>query len=95
MTLVSNVICGIDNCSHTSTAFPALYSHIYRHHSNAGIVNRRRDQLQVIQEPSAGVSDAAGVISDVYERLTGIDVLFNYLCVHIRNEYCLVTNISN
>lgn len=36
-----HVTCGIDGCTVTLRSFSALYSHIYRHHPNVGIVKKR------------------------------------------------------
>lgn len=37
-----NVACGINGCASTSKSFPALYSHIYRHHPDI-IKNWKRE----------------------------------------------------
>ena len=36
------VQCGIGGCSYTAKSFSALYSHIYRKHSDSGVIQKRR-----------------------------------------------------
>ena len=37
------VICGLDGCTTTSRSFSALYSHVYRHHSD--IIEKRKEPM--------------------------------------------------
>ena len=39
-----NVQCGLGGCGYTATSFSALYSHIYRHHKDEGIITRSDQQ---------------------------------------------------
>ena len=67
-----HVMCGIDGCVNTSKTFSALYSHIYRHHPNVGIIRQRsRSQDTVQPEASTSTTDQCDVNNDGYEELTG------------------------
>ena len=65
-----HVMCGIDGCVNTSKTFPALYSHIYRHHPNVGIIRQRSRSQDTVQE-STSTTDQCDVNDDGCEELTG------------------------
>ena len=75
-----HVTCGIDGCINTSKTFPALYSHIYRHHPNVGIISQRSRSQDFVQEASTSTSvaladpDRCDVNS---EQLTGTSTTVN------------------
>ena len=47
------VTCDIEGCTVSSKSFSSLYSHIYRRHSNVGIVKKRIFQLQPDDQSSS------------------------------------------
>ena len=66
-----SVCCGIDSCTVTSRSFSSLYTHVYRHHPDAGI--RRRSANSFSVEPST--TTAPSVQLDSHEDIfcgTGI-----------------------
>ena len=57
-----NVTCGINGCTVSSRSFSALYSHIYRHRPNEGVVSKRvfsnSSQLRLNDTASATFIDS-------------------------------------
>ena len=51
-----HVVCGVGGCTVSSKSFSALYSHIYRHHANVGIVKKRVSTSFLSQLPSSNDS---------------------------------------
>ena len=52
------VTCGLSGCTVSSKSFSALYSHIYRHHHNIGIVNRRHTPVTLLQTSDISLSNS-------------------------------------
>ena len=53
-----SVRCGIGGCTYTGRSFSALYSHIYRRHSDVGVIQKRKVAVQ-LQEQSVVLSEEA------------------------------------
>lgn len=49
-----SVRCGIGGCTYTGRSFSALYSHIYRKHSDVGVIQKSK---VVVQEQSSVLSE--------------------------------------
>ena len=61
-----SVRCGVSGCSYTGKSFSALYTHIYRNHPGAGVIQKRnpnsRDQSSVVSETES-VPGTSGTFS--------------------------------
>lgn len=67
-----HVTCGVGGCTVSSRSFSALYSHIYRHHPDVGIVKKREFALSSqAQQPCVNVSATVSQNADDQSDLDG------------------------
>ena len=60
------VTCGIGGCATTCRSFSSLYSHVYRHHKESGIIQKRRVREDNVQDVnlSSSVNDYEDTTDD-------------------------------
>ena len=94
-----SVRCGVSGCSYTGKSFSALYTHIYRNHPGAGIIqkqnptNRDQSSVSVVSETESvpGMSGALSLDSQgMYIILADLHTAClntKYVCI------CIITEI--
>ena len=78
------VQCGLDGCSYTGKSFSSLYSHIYRHHPDCGIIQKRARHTQQERERATEVELPACSQSD-FNELPGTVYLARQTCFFYMN----------
>ena len=78
-----SVQCGINGCTVTCKSFPSLYSHVYRHHPDAGIRKRKTanhlmELRDFTSEPTTSSDNHELTPSLLLSDSTGIEVHIPY-----------------